>query len=984
MKKKKEDTENTNNTESTTFPVIGIGASAGGLEALKKFFTGIKENSGMTYIVVMHMQPEQPSVLADLLQNKTKIPVNFAEEGMPVEPDHVYIINPGRDITINGGIINLPRRSDRGPHHPIDLFFRSLAGELGQYSAGIILSGTGTDGSLGVKEIKNKEGLVIVQSPETAQYNGMPGSAIDTLIVDKVLSPEEMPALLDDYFSGITVENKKRHESFKKSEDKWFNRILSILKAETGHDFSNYKKNTIVRRINRRISLNQFTNTQDYLEYIRNDEREVDILFRDMLIGVTRFFRDKKAFAVLKDDILPRLIRNIPDGGNLRVWVPGCSTGEEVYSIAMILYEYLDAHPGRFNIQMFGSDIDMNAIKKAREGKYPSNISVDISPERLKRFFTRDGDYYRIRSEIRDSIVFSIHNVLKDPPFLRLNLLSCRNLLIYLDTSAQKKILPLFHYSLAPEGILMLGSSESIGQFTDMFQTLHSKWKIFKRKEVPESLRRNIEFPTGITRQDIHQENAGQEGQEKGPDLGTLTKDKILELVTPPSVLVDNRGTILHVQGRTGKYLEATSGPPTHNIVDLAREGLRFELSSMLNEASSSDKRISRNRIPVKTDDTTRVINLHVCPLKSPRELEGRYLVVFEEIEYEEAVSIDEESRVSFNGEKKIEALEHELQTTRENHQSTIEELESANEELKSTNEELQSSNEELQSTNEELESSKEEMQSLNEELQTVNAELQNKVEELSTAHDDMNNLLNSIHIGTIFVDSNLCIKRFTSQATSFVSLIDSDIGRPLENMSTTLKQDTLIEDIKKVISNLAPLEKEIQRKDDTWFLMRIIPYRTTDNGVDGVVVTFINIDDQKKAQRHLEELSREKEKAHIQILRRVFDMNPMPLAVLDSEGRIIISNTSFDQLMKIRVSEPGGINIFALDNEVLSHTSLDEKLKTALEKDRDFQTEKFAIEHKKETKTMRINGQIINYGEKKPYRILLLFEDTAAAEIKT
>ena len=777
-------------SDEKKFPVVGLGASAGGLEAMKAFFSNVAEKNNMAYIVQIHQSPKQPSILPELLQKTTTLPVEQALDGEALQPDHVYVVPSDKEISIYNGTIQLLDQVDKNISLPIDFFFSSLATDQGKQSAAIILSGTGSDGTIGLKEIKAAEGVVLAQSEDTAKYDGMPKSAINTGLVDMILDPEEMPAKLVHYFQFSAPDKEK--ESTQEDQD-WLHKIFALFRIQIGHDFSGYKRNTLLRRINRRMVLNQIQDYEVYVRFLREDPEELNSLFRELLIGVTNFFRDPESFEALKNEILPQILDTMEEDSVFRAWIPGCSTGEEVYSLAMVLTEYLESLPKRINLQLFGTDIDKNGIEKAREGVYPSSIRANVSQERLNRFFHQEGDAYRIRKEIRDCVVFSVQDVLKDPPFSRLDLLLCRNLLIYLNSEAQKKLLPLFHYTLNPGGLLVLGSSETIGGFTNLFETLDGTWKIYKRREMPQSLRPLVKFPTGTPSEFNSTANKKKSTPDTTENLESLTHRALVENFSPSAVLVDSNGTILHIQGKTGRYLEPANGAPSQNILDMAREGLRIELSSAMRKALSSKQNVVHDRIRIKVDGGEQLINLYVNPLESPKELSGRLLIAFQDVLEE-----PEEREVSENSEpieasdtredtvilykQRIRELELELQSTRENHQTIVEELESSNEELKSTNEELQSSNEELQSTNEELESSKEELQSLNEELQTVNSELQSKVEELSAARDDINNLLNNTEIATIFVDNELRIKRFSQEATQIINLIDSDVGRPLEH----------------------------------------------------------------------------------------------------------------------------------------------------------------------------------------------------------
>jgi len=960
--------------QTDPFPVIGIGASAGGLAALKEFFSKVSKNSGMAYIVVTHMSPDQPSLLPELINRVSSISADFAKDGEKLKQDRIYIAPPDKEVNLFQNTIQLMDISKREVSLHIDYFLRSLAGDQEENAAGIILSGTGTDGTLGLKEIKQQEGLVLVQSVESAEYRGMPESAIATGIADKVLPPGEMPGFLSDYFANRKTHKKdSQRPRIEKEEKNWVQKIFSILRTKLGHDFSSYKENTIFRRIQRRMDINQIKDPDQYIRFLREHPKETEALFREFLIGVTHFFRDRESFESLKKVLLEETINRINEGEELRVWVPGCSTGEEAYSVAIVIRECMQETSKQFDFQIFGTDIDNFAIQKAREGIFPGSIAADITEDRLSRFFTKEGDYYQIRKEIRESVIFSVQNILKDPPFSRLDLLCCRNLLIYLKGEMQKKLLPLFHYTLRPGGLLMLGSSETVGQFSNLFQVVDNKWKIYRRVQVPLSLQRDIEFPTGIPSEPKSSDSPDTNKRKTIKDFALLTEKAILRLITPTSLLVDEKGTVLHVQGRTGKYLETISGPPSHNINDLAREGLKLELSSALRRARSTKEYQKREGISVKTNGTSQEIQLHIYPLKEPEEMKGKYLVVFED-EEEETPKQDSKKKETKKGKETtgeedhhIAELEEELRETRERHQTTVEELES-------TNEELKSSNEELQSTNEELESSKEELQSLNEELQTVNSELEDKVSQLYRAKEDFQNLLNSTGEATIFIDNNLRIKRYTREVEAIINLIKTDLGRSLKDMEINLKYEGLIDDIQSVIDRLSPVEKEVQDKKGKWYLMRIRPYKTSENKIDGAVIVFFDIDAQKKTQEELQRINEEQERSRI-LIRKVFDMNNYPLLVLDREGNIVIANTALTDFISLPLDAIEGMSIFDLETPALNGSNILDQLHIALEKalndGKSFSTSPFSISHRKDEEFI-IRGEVIRQPEGDPYRILL------------
>lgn len=955
------------------FPVVGLGASAGGLEALRAFFKAVAVDSGMAFIVVVHMAPKQPSLMPELLQKATPLPVSVAQDGQTLAPDHVYVSPPDKEISVYNGKIQLLDVLDKRMTLPIDAFLKSLALDQGSHAAAVILSGTGTDGTLGSQDIKANDGLVLAQSQDSAGYDGMPRSAIGSGAVDIIGSPEEMPPKLLQYFTHRDIALQKQPAP--SDQKNWLNKIFAILRTQIGHDFSHYKANTLLRRIDRRMGLNQIAHHAQYVRYLRENPAEAEALFRELLIGVTRFFRDAESFDVLKTAILPELLGRLKEDATLRAWIPGCSTGEEVYSLAIVIREVLDTNPKHINLQLFGTDIDQHAIDKARQGFYPAGIAADVGGERLNRFFTKDGASFRIRKEIRDCAVFSVQDLIKDPPFSRLHLLCCRNLLIYLDGAAQKKLLPLFHYTLAPEGILVLGSSETIGGFSSLFKTLDKKWKIFQRREVPPTLLQWVDFPTGSPPR-------GTEAREDMPvapadppvNIAHVTQRAILEQFAPTALLVDTKDQILHVQGRTGKYLETPSGPPTRNILDMVREGLRIELSSAIRAARSSNQRVSRRKIAVKVNGNIQWVDLHVCPQHAPKALLGCLLVVFEDAEAPSPPGPRQGGDAPLDHDAaRIAALEKELQSTRESHQATVEELESTNEELKSMNEEMQSSNEEFQSTNEELESSREELQSLNEELHTINAELQSKVEELSAVHDDMHNLLNSTEIATIFVDNDMRVRRFTPGATAIVNLIPTDIGRPLQHVVANLSYKGLTRDLGEVLKRLAPKEVEVQTTEGAWYLMRIIPYRTTDNRIEGAVLTFTAIDEQKQAQQVLRSANREMKQAGI-LIRKIFDMNPDPLVVLGHEGKMVAANSAFSNLIKIDPENIKDTDIFTINSRLLKQADLATELAAALEKGENFQIRPGKLAPSEKIGAYLMMGQVIREDDDLPYHFLLRF----------
>ncbi|MCF8145494.1 MAG: PAS domain-containing protein [Deltaproteobacteria bacterium] len=835
------------------FPVIGIGASAGGLEALETLLSNVPEKSGMAFVIISHTDPARVSLLPEILRRKSQIPVLSIEEGMEIRPDTAYVPPSDKDLIVKSGAFCLEARQRRDAlHMPIDRFLRSLAEDRGERSGCIILSGTGTDGTQGLRIIKEKAGVVVSQNPESARHSGMPRSAIDTGLVDFVLAPEEIAKELIRYF-----EHPGRIESESKGKDappKELQKILSFLANRTRHDFSLYKKSTLIRRIERRMSITRSQNGSEYLSFLHRNPQEVEILFEDLLINVTNFFRDPEAFAFLREEVLPDLVGRAGKGQTLRIWIPGCSTGEEAYSVAMIVQETIEELDISQRMQIFATDLDKKAIEKARAGVYVENIATDVSPERLSRFFVKEDHLYRVRKDIRESIIFAVQNVLSDPPFSNLDLLVCRNLLIYLEAEAQQKLIPLFHYTLRSGGVLFLGTSESVGRFGDLFEPINKKQSLYRKKDVNSGFRPMVEFPTRT----YHLESArigGDTRADQGIGIAQAAERVLLQRHTPASVVVDRDGNILHVHGRTGKYLEQPEGKPSLGILEMSREGLRFALSSALRKAASSGEEARQENLRVRTNGDFQYLNLIVTPLSQPPALKNTFMIVFEDCESlsEKEIEAAGKHRTGDRNGHVIE-LERELSRVQEQYQGSLEELESSNEELRSVNEELHSSNEELQSTNEELESSREELQSLNEELSTVNSELHSKIQELAESYGTITAVLDSTHIAILFLDRDLRVKRFTNEAAKLINLIDSDVGRPIDHISHNLECDRFTEKIHQVLETLTPVEDDVRTRDGHWYRMRIMVYRTREHVIDGAVATFFNIDAQKKAQAEIEE----------------------------------------------------------------------------------------------------------------------------------
>jgi len=833
--------------------LVGIGASAGGLEALVQFLEAVPLASGLAFVIVQHLDPTRKGLMVDLLQRATPMKVLEITDRMKVERDQVYVIPPNRDLSILHGALHLLEPvAARGLRLPIDYFFRSLAEDQQERSLGVILSGMGSDGTLGLRAIKEKAGAVFVQTPASAKSDSMPRSAINAGLADIVAPPEELPARILAYLQHVPMlKPRPPGLSIADADLTGLEKVVLLLRAKTGHDFSLYKKSTLYRRIERRMGLQQLNRITDYIRALRENPQELDLLFNELLIGVTSFFRDPPVWEQLQKEVIPALLAQYPDGGMLRAWVPACSTGEEAYSLAIVFREALDqAHPGaRLALQIFATDLDKDAINKARGGLYPANIATDVSAARLRRFFVEEGIGFKVGKEIREMVIFAPQNLVMDPPFTKLDVLSCRNLLIYLETELQKRLFPLFHYSLNPGGILVLGSAESIGGATDLFEPVPGKTRLYRRTSVSPRAEQ-IDFPSTLPR--AHGSvplvlPLPARPQPVIPNLQAVV-DRLLQSYAPAAVLTTQQGDILFFSGKTAPYLEPPAGKTNFNLFAMAQPSLNVALNEVFHKAVREQRELTLKAVPVGLDRSVPVIDIRVRPLAEPASVRGLVLVVFEQ----PATPARPPGRRGRHAEttgvqlttlaQELQQARQELQQARQELQNTREEMQASQEELKSANEELQSTNEELQSTNEELTTSKEEMQSMNEEMQTTNHELRSKVEELGRASDDLRNMLNSTDIATLFLDTELRVRRFTSQTARLIKLIPGDTGRLITDLATELDYPQLAEDARESLRSLASHERQVPARDGHWFTVRILPYRTQDNRIDGVVITFVDI----------------------------------------------------------------------------------------------------------------------------------------------
>ncbi|MFT4577924.1 MAG: two-component system CheB/CheR fusion protein [Nitrospinales bacterium] len=862
--------------------------------------------SGIAFVVITHQHHGHTSVLPELLRKCTSMNVCEVTDQTKVKQNCVYLNPPGKNTTLFNGIFHISDSVEsRGLSLPIDSFFRSLAQEQKDKAICIILSGTGTDGTLGLREIKGESGMAMVQRESSAKFFGMPGNALSTGLVDYTLAPSKMPARLIKYVKGPFLSTTTPDKNKDVQVDVIMQKIFLQLRNRTGHDFSKYKSNTTRRRIERRMNVHHINNPKEYLKHLQENPQEGDILFKELLISVTAFFRDPDAFKYLKEKVFPKLLEKKPLGSNIRIWVPGCATGEEVYSLAILLSEAGSKLNFKNSIQIFGTDLDPHAIDTARAGVYPKGIAADMSAKYLKNYFDKEDDHYRIRSSIREMAIFAPQNVTQDPPFTKLDFISCRNLLIYLEPVLQKKLMTLFHYSLNSSGTLFLGNSESLGNSARLFNPINKKWKIYSRNNIQSFLQEVGNFDIINSKTDtraFRDISAKLKPAKDNPsnNIQILMEKHLLSNFAPASVVVDDRGGVFYIHGRTGDYLEPAEGEPDHNILSMAREGLKVELASALSKAYHQNMPVSSKDIEIKNRDETLKIDITVQKISKPEPLQGLFLVIFQSHKPADPTTSKKKTAGSTKqvSSRKMEILKNELQYTRENLQSAIEELETTNEELKSTNEELQSTNEELQSSNEEIETSKEEMQSLNEELQTTNAELQIKITDFTEANDDMVNLLNSTNIATLFLNNDLNVKRFTPETQTIISLISSDIGRPISDIVSKLQYKNFSEDCRHVLKSLEFKECEVQTNDNVWYHMRILPYRTGNNKIDGLVITFINIHELKTTKSQL------KESGELQL---ITDSLSVLVAYVDSKQIYRLNNLAYEEWFGLKKDEVHG-----------------------------------------------------------------------------
>lgn len=947
--------------------VVGIGSSAGGLEALERLIDHLPTDSGMAFVVVTHQNPDHESMLATLLGRDTTMPVLEASDGIAVEPDHIYVDPPGGQLSIQEGrLIRSGVDEPRASRHPIDAFFDSLASDRGRGAIAIVLSGTGRDGTAGIRSIRACGGVTVAQLPSSARYAGMPESAIASGCIDHVLPPEEIPALLIASCARRPEDRRSASDDHVFADDpEALGRVFRILEDRTGHDFSSYKTSTILRRIARRLDAHKIDEPLHYIQYLEEHPEEIDVLFRELLISVTSFFRDPDMFRELGTRILPDALADRDAGAPFRVWCPGCATGEEAYSIAIELRECMASLARPPPVQIFGTDLDPVAIEFARAGRYPASIEADLTLERAERHFVRTAQELRVRKDVRELVVFAPQNIMKDPPFTHLDLLSCRNLLIYLDPVFQRRLFPIFHYALKPGGILILGPSESTGGLGDLFEVLDHRWKIYRRTELSADRRQLPDMPAGFTDRTRGRRTPELPTRSSPRSLALLIEKKLLSQLCPACVVVNDQGEIVHVHGRTGEYLELAEGTPRAHVLDMAREGLRHELAELLRRAAEGRDPAVRKRIHAQTSNGVVAVDLSARRWSDPPPLRDLTAISFGPVPLDTrippvVVSTDLESR-------ETRKLHEQLRDLEESRQSTLEQLEYSNEDLRSANEELQSINEEFQSANEELESSKEEMQSLNEELSTVNSELHLKVESLSQANDDMQNLLESTQIATLFLDNDLCILRFTDPAKKVFRLRPVDVGRPLGDLASTVQPDNLVMNCRRVLDTLVPHETEVRAREGAWYQMRIMPYRTAENRIAGLVITFVEIE---RIQEARGTISRAQVEAIVNTIRE-------PLLILDGDLCVVSCNRAFRRTFEVNEEQTRGAHFLDLGSAEWDADQVQQLLEEVLPRNGEFEDFRITARFPRSgDRTFLLNARSLQGEPGRPSETLVVFQE--------
>ena len=946
--------------------VVGIGASAGGVEALSRFFDAMPSDTGAAFVIVLHLDPTRESQMAHVLSSHTKMSVVQVADVMQINPNTVYVIAPDKDLTVRGGTLHLAQPSEsRGHRHPVDVLFRSLAADQGERTIAIILSGTGSNGTDGLKEVKAAGGLILIQDPPTAKFDGMPRSAIAAGMADHIVAPEAMPEILVRYINQEYIAQPHDGETAATSAQPTIDQILTLLFTRTGNDFRNYRRSTIQRRIQRRLGLKNIETLSTYMNELRSNAEEPSLLVKDLLINVTSFFRDAEAWNTLGSLVITPLVAARETGTSIRAWVPGCSTGEEAYTLAMLISEEAALAGKKFDVKIFATDAREDNLKTARDGIYPLAAVTGLSATRQRMFFEKIEATYQVKKEIRNMVVFAPQNLLRDPPFSHLDLVSCRNLLIYLEPEAQQSIIALFHFSLEEGGYLLLGNTETLGRHEAMFEIASKKWRIFKRAGPTRLDIVNFPVLRGTSRSaKTKDEISTQIDNAIAISAGDIARRALLEHFAPAAVLIDRNYRVVYFHGATGNYLEQPTGEPSKDLFLMTRDGLTAKLRSAVRTAISENRtiQISAN---VKHNSVVSPVTVSVAPLASSANGQGYILVSFAQGSVVNAPS----STGAGTNVMPDTTLQDELKAVRSELQNTIEHLETTNEELKASNEEATSMNEELQSTNEELETSKEEMQSFNEELHTVNNQLQHKVHELEDIANDLNNLLAGTETATLFIDTNLCVKWFSPGTHELFNFIASDVGRPISHFARKFDDENLLHDAEKVLRTLVVLEVEITATDGRWFLRRMLPYRTSDNRIAGVVITFIDVTEHKR-------ISDANEEARI-YAEAIIDTIRQPLLILDDTMHVVSTNPAFRTMFEVKESEIRGKLVFELGGGDWNFPKLHELLDLVISANQTFND--VEVEHEFNIighRCMLLNGLKLLRGNGHPSLILLAIED--------
>ena len=954
-------------------PVVGIGASAGGIEAMIRLFEAMPSDSGMAFLVVMHLDPTRDSGLAHLLGQHNAMAVVEAADGMAIEPDHVYVIAPDSSLTVDNGRLRLTEPAERRGHrYPIDRLFASMAQHRREQAICIVLSGTGSDGTEGLKEVKAEGGCILVQDPATARFDGMPRSAIAANLADQVLAPEQMPEVLLRYMRHACVARPEVADETL-SHDPSIGPLLALLRSQAGQDFRHYKASTLMRRIHRRMGVHNIEGLDAYLEFLRTRPAETEALIKDLMISVTGFFRDPQAWKTLDETVLAPLVAERDSRTPVRVWVPACATGEEAYSLAMLLVGRAEAANKEVDIRVFATDGRKDNLNLARSGVYSEGAVAMIPPKLVHRFFDKLDGTYQVKKELRDLVVFAAHNLLRDPPFSRMDVISCRNLMIYLDAVAQRRAVALLHFALREGGHLLLGNAETVGREGDLFETVSKKWRIYRRLG---PTRHDItDFPVlpVVARARQGEEPGSADEGQPSARLADVARRALLDRFAPASVLIDRNCRALWFHGQTGDYLEPPPGEPSRDLLAMARDGLRVKLRDAVRRAAS-DKRPVAFDARIRQAGRSQAVAVTVAPLATQGQ-EHLLLVSFSDADAPQPpAAVLGEERGGPEVESAHRAFEEELKSTRAELQDTIDQLAAANEELKAANEEVTSMNEELQTTNEELVTSQEELQSFNEELQTVNAQLQHKIQELEEATDTLNNLLASSEIATVFLDTNLCIKWFSPASKELLELVASDIGRPVTHFAWKVADEALLRDAETALQKLSQIDVEVRSDAGRWYLRRLLPYRTHDNRIAGVVISFIDITERKQAADSINEARLYAE--------AIIDTVRHPIMVLDGGLRVTSVNPAFSEAFGCGQEESKGQLLHELDHGAWDIPELRQLLREVLKEDRTF--EGFSIEHDFPhlgRRHMLLNARKLAGGDRRPDLILLALENVTQLE---